>query len=110
MAAEPRSAVRRALAEYLRGELGALYSAMTVFDEWPHGQALPDLAVSITVPDVAPELREFPPMVVDFAPGAADTTSTCVAAWLPLIAIEWHLLNQCLRLSRIGTIVSSTTE
>ena len=55
MAAEPRSAVRRALAEYLRGELGALYSAMTVFDEWPHGQALPDLAVSITVPDVAPD-------------------------------------------------------
>lgn len=66
MAVDPRIAVRRALKTYLETQLGGTYTSMKFFDEWPHGQALGALALSVTIPPGDIGLVEFPPAKVKF--------------------------------------------
>lgn len=77
MALEPRRAIRTALASYFTAELEERYpSAVKVYDQWPDGQPLEAIALSISVPPAPPEVREFQPQVISFAPGPTDPIST----------------------------------
>lgn len=69
---DPRTAIRRALAAYLKAELATSYPAMKVFDEWPHGEPLGQLALSVTIPPGEVEALEFPPVPIRFTPAGAS--------------------------------------